>query len=171
MAPKTEAPTEEVESDDAKVEKPKRPRTPAQIEAFNKAREALKKKIEDKQKVKEDEDKIKKIEKLTKRVESIKKEIVKPPEPKADVVSRRGHSPSPELSDEEADDEEEIVVIKKHHKPKPPPKKKKIIVVESESESEESSEEEEVIQKPKPRSKPIAIPKPDIKPKGGISFF
>jgi len=103
MAPKTEEPIEPPSDDEKIIEKPKKPRTPAQIEAFNKAREALKKKIENKQKVKDDEDKVKKIEKLTKRVESIKKEIVKDEPPKAQPVK--------ELSDEE--DDEEIIVVKK----------------------------------------------------------
>ena len=60
MAPKTKEPTEAPSDDEKIIEKPKKPRTPAQIEAFNRAREALKKKNENKQKVKDDEDKIKK---------------------------------------------------------------------------------------------------------------
>ena len=110
MAPKTEEPIEPPSDDEKIIEKPKKPRTPAQIEAFNKAREALKKKIENKQKVKDDEDKVKKIEKLTKRVESIKKEIVKDSDSN-DPRSVPSHQKVKELSDEE--DDEEIIVVKK----------------------------------------------------------
>ena len=186
MAPKTEEPIEPQSDDEKIIEKPKKPRTPAQIEAFNKAREALKKKIENKQKVKDDEDKVKKIEKLTKRVESIKKEIVKDSDSnqnvkdsdsndtntilvkdnnKASGAGKHTNKKIKELSDEESD--EEVIVIKK----KPKAKKKKIIVVESESSDDEASSNDTIIQKPKP-SKPIPIRvPPDVKPKGGISFF
>jgi hypothetical protein len=47
-------------------------------------------------------------------------------------------------------------------------------VVESSSDEgsdDDGSSNDTVIQKPKPRSKAVPIPKTEIKPKAGISFF
>jgi len=122
------------------VQKPKKPRSPAQIEAFQKARDkrlllASQKKIEE-----------------AKRIEG----GVKTPKPT--MPSTKPVKPvEPAVAEEE---EEEVRVVKK-------PKKKRIIYVESDSEEElvvKRKGEKKELPPPTPAAEPIKLPPTKTKP-------
>ena len=134
------------------VQKEKKPRTQAQIDAWNKAQQTRieNAKLKKENKVKEYVET--KIETLKKKLPKSKTEVLSKPPP---VVVQEEES---DTSDEE-EPEPEVVVVrvpkKKVVKPKPKPKKQ----IRIELEEEEFSDEEEPITKPK-----VAPQKPPPKP-------
>jgi len=146
--------------DDAQLTKPKKPRSEAQIAAFENMRKAREEKIETKKGLTADEKKL--------RLKAIREQLNGPLKkdmpPKAAVPKPKAAAPIPEpeavSEPEEEDDEEPVVPIpvkpkKKEVKvvSKPKPKKEPKVIYETESESEE-----EVIvvkKKKKPKRKTI----------------
>ena len=117
------------ELDDKKIslEKPKKPKTDAQIKAFEKARlkraENILKRQEEKQKEKEDFDKIKEMKKQIKEIK-----IKKAQQKELKEITNDSEADT----EPETDSEEEIVVKKKVRTSKVKPKKKVIYVDEDE---------------------------------------
>lgn len=130
------------EADDDQLQKPrlptKKPRTQAQIEAFEKAKERRLQSLEVKRnQIKEKQEEIaaiKKTKPLTKAGEKLSKQEPKPKEEPKTVKTE----PEKEESEEE---EEQIVIVKR-----PRPRKKKIIVYQD----EESDDDEPVVKNTKP---------------------
>ena len=122
--------------EDEALEKPKKPRTPAQLEAWNKAKTAREAKIKERLEEKKVLVATNQLKKLAEKEQRLK-EIAK----KSDANS------------EEEESEPEIVVIRK--------KKKKLVVVE---ESEDENDEEPIAKpKPKCEAKIPPIIKPAIR--------
>ena len=118
---------------DKSIEKPKRPRTQKQIDAFNKCREVRRLKNEEKKKIKDANRKPLGRPKKVKIVEPVEEE-----EEEEEVSSS---------SSEEEPSSPEVIYKKKPKKTpkkmKPAPKKKRIIYLTSSSSEEEEEEEEE----------------------------
>lgn len=134
------------------IQKPKKPRSEKQIEAFNKARQIrTEKSLLKKQKIKEVKDTIN-----TTPLQDLKPEelaVVKPKkQPK--VIQ-----PSPVESSDEEEEDEEIIIRKK----KPKKSKKRTIIYE-----ESTSEEEEELE---PKPKPVRKPRPPQQSYPQILFF
>ena len=123
---------------DKSIEKPKKPRTQKQIDAFNKCREVRRLKNEEKKKIKDANRKPLGRPKKVKIVEPVEEE-----EPSEDEISSSSgeEPPSPE------------VVYKKRpkrkkKKMKPPPKQKRIIYLTSSDEEEEEEDRNEEYEEP-----------------------
>ena len=112
------------------IQKEKKPRTPAQVEAFERAQQKRK----DNSKIKKEHDDAVRAEKTLQLIEKQKK-------------TKDIHDKISSYKSEESESEEEVVV---KAKPKAKPKKKTKIVYESSSESEE----EEVVYVKRSKSKP-----------------
>jgi len=146
-------PDEADEPEDKAIEKQKKPRTAAQIAAFEKATAKRKENAQMREKLRKLEKANKpptqaqKKQKAKAKVEEVKKQLEK--------------FDSDSESESESESEEEQIIVKKKKKekkskPKKVTKKKKKVVLyvsSSDSESSESSEEEEIYPQPKKRVK------------------
>ena len=121
----TEEKDTQEEKDENMLQKPKKPRTAKQVEAFEKAKLKRQQSLEVKReqiKVKEDEIKdIKKTKPLTKAGEKLSKTVIK--------------TPAPVKQDSDSEEEQQVIIVKK--KPK---KKKKPIVIYEDTDSEEEDQ-------------------------------
>lgn len=138
--------------------KAKKPRTEAQLEAFEKVKEKRRQNLE-----------AKKQEKILNSAKLLIEQETKKSQPSSipleDSVPRVKTQPKKkkiELEPEpesESESEEEIIIVKK---PKPKPKKKKVrkIIIE-ESSSDEEDEEEEYYRQPMQSRRPIQIVRPN----------
>jgi len=144
-------PDEADEPEDKAIEKQKKPRTAAQIAAFEKATAKRKENAQMREK-------LRKLEKLNKPpTQAQKKQIAKT---KVEEVKKQLEKFDNDSESESESEEEQIIVKKKKKEKKSKPKKvikkkKKVVlyVSSSDSESESESEEEEIYPQPKKRVK------------------
>lgn len=132
----------DTQDDEIVVEKPKKPRTEAQLKAWQKAQEI---RIANAKAKKE----AKTTEYVEKKIETLKKKL---PEKKPSVIQETNSE-----TDEEPEPQITVIRVPAKSKPKPKPKPKKEIRVELEEE-EFTDEEPEPITKPK-----VAPQKPQLK--------
>ena len=122
------------------LQKEKKPRSKAQLEAFEKAKEKRLESLKVKnERITEKKEEINEIKKLKPKDVLTGNQDVKPP---AKPIKK-----TPVKEESESEEEEEIIVVKKAHKKKP---KKKVIYLDD---SDTESEEEEVIIKKKPHQR------------------
>ena len=140
------------------LQKEKKPRSKAQLEAFEKAKEKRLESLKVKnERITEKKEEINEIKKLKPKDVLTGNQDVKPPVKPIKKIP---------LKEDSESEEEEIIVVKKAHKKKP---KKKVIYLDD---SDTESEEEEVIIKKKPHQRqevqsvvkatPPAVKKPEI---------
>jgi hypothetical protein len=142
------------ESLEVPLTKQKKPRSQAQIEAFEKVKEKRRQNLEAKKQEKLINSAKLLLEEETKKTSRVEHEVpLKKSQPKK-KVKHVEPEPEPEPKSE-SESEEEVIVVKKSKPVKKQKKVRKIIIEESSSEDEDDESEYEPEPPPRPQRKPI----------------